>query len=150
MKEFILDKNVDIDPSHQEYPKYFFDDLRKSPRVRLVVGGSGYKKEIKEKTSLLTLISELISAGKVRPVKDESVDSREKELQIRILGEFGLCPAECDDHHIFALAVVSGCMNIITKEKRMAVCRDKIRNRIGHNHCPDIRIIRTESAYRDT
>jgi hypothetical protein len=150
MKEFILDKNVDLDPSQKEYPKYFFDDLRKAKSVCLVIGGTKYRKEVKEKKSLLALFSELISSGLVRSVDDGKVDEKEASLIHRIITILDSCPQECDDHHIFALAQVSGCLNVITKETRMAACRDKIRNSIGHEHCPNIRVVRNEAGYNDT
>ncbi|MDH5453630.1 MAG: hypothetical protein OEX14_09780 [Paracoccaceae bacterium] len=150
MKEFILDKNVDLEPTQKEYPKYFFDALRQSSRIRLVIGGTDYRREIKEKTSLLQLISDMITSGKVRSVDDSLVDERQKKLIDRILETMDGCPTECDDHHIFALSVVSGCCNVITKETRMATCRDKIRNVVGHDHCPNIRVVRNQSSYEAT
>lgn len=150
MKEFILDKNVDLKPGQEEYPKYFFDDLRRAASVRLVYGGTDYRREVKEKASLLSLISELISSGKVRSVSDNIVDAAQATLTAAIASKFDTCPTECDDHHIFALAHASGCLNVITKETRMATCRDKIRNVVGHDVCPSIRIVRNKIAYDDT
>ncbi|MFH5772701.1 hypothetical protein ACHFJ0_00540 [Paracoccus sp. NGMCC 1.201697] len=150
MKEFIIDKNVDVVSSNEEYPAYFFDDLKKSARVRIVLGGTNYKREVREKAALRELVSQLISANRVRSVSDATVDGHEQALRTRIIDICGSCPQECDDHHIFALAHVSGCRNILTKDRRMASCRDQIRNRVGHDFCPDIRLVMSEAAYRDT
>jgi hypothetical protein len=150
MKEFILDKNVDLKEGQKEYPKYFFDDLRKPAKVRLVMGGTDYRREVREKSSLLELISALMSSGKVRIVADLQVDNAQSLLAQKIVECVGECPDDCDDHHIFALALVSGCLNIITKDTRMASCRNQIRNPVGHDYCADVRIVSTEASYKDT
>ncbi len=147
MKEFILDKNVDIEPEQAEYPKYFFEALKSKGGVRLVVGGTVYKAEVKSKIKLLLLINALSDGGKVRRIDDVIVDQCQQALIERIAEMVGACPQECDDHHIFALAKASNCMNVITKEKRMATCRDKIRKHVGHDHCPSLKVIRTETAF---
>lgn len=149
MKEFILDKNVDIESHQLEYPKYFFDALNSKGKAKLVIGGSTYLAEIKEKTKLLLLITQLIAGGKVRKVPDDQVDAFQAVLISRINEVLGACPSECDDHHIFALARVGNCMNVITKETRMASCRDKIRNKVGHDYCPSLKIIRNEASFND-
>jgi hypothetical protein len=148
--EFIIDKNVDMDPKNAEYPAYFFADLARTSKMKLVVGGTNYKKEILGKEKLREFISQMESAGRVRPINSKLVDDHEKVIAERVLSCMGTCPSECDDHHIFALSHVSKCMNIVTKEKRMATCRDKIRGVIGHDICPDLRVIRNERSYRDT
>ncbi|MDN3711716.1 hypothetical protein QWZ10_07470 [Paracoccus cavernae] len=150
MKEFIIDKNVDVNPLDAEHPKYFFDDLRKSKKIRIVSGGTNYKKEIISKKALRTLFAELLSAGKIRSVSNESVDRHETDLMSRIIEVMKSCPQECDDPHIVALAHVSGCLNIVTKDKRMSAWRDKVRKQIGHDYCPELRLIMTEAAYKDT
>lgn len=150
MREFIIDVNVDIKPDQKEYPKYFFDDLRKATKIRLVIGGTDYRREIREKPALLALIADLQSSGNVRSVADAPIDAHQRVLIQRIVDAVGSCPSECDDHHIFALAHVSGCLNILTKETRMATCRDTIRNVVGHDTCPNIRVVRGEVAYRAT
>lgn len=147
MPEFILDKNVDLKSTQAEYPSYFFVDLMETRKASLVLGGSGYRAEVRDKFSLLRLILELEKAGQVRTVSDELVDEKEAQIKARIDSKLGACPTECDDHHIFALSAVSGCRNILTKETRMATCRNKIRNLVGHEYCPDIRVIRNENSY---
>lgn len=149
MKEFIIDKNVDIEPHQAEYPAYFFNALSAKGRAALVIGGSAYNAEIKAKTKLLLLINQLSAGGKVRRVPDAAVDAFQIDLVNRIKDLLGVCPAECDDHHIFALAMVGKCLNIITKETRMASCRDKIRGKVGHDYCPALKVIRTEAAFND-
>lgn len=141
--------NIDVKPTNQNYPAYFFDDLRKS-KINLVVGGTEYKRELKKKVVLAEIISQLISANRVRRIPDEPVDQHEQALKNRIVAVIGSCPKECDDHHIMALSFVSGCNNILTQDRRMNICRNAIRNRVGHDYCPDIRTVMTEAAYNDT
>lgn len=150
MKEFILDLNIELDSKNAGYPKYFFDELKYSRKIRLVIGGSGYTQEVKEKNKLLALLNELSSSGKIRKVESSTVDTAEKRLRTAIVEKLKVCPKECDDHHIFALSIVSGCKNIITKDNRMAVCRNKTRAAVGHDICPDLRIIKNKSAYDDS
>lgn len=150
MKSFIIDKNVDVNPTDAQYPKYFFDDLRKSRKMRIVFGGTNYRKEVLSKRALMTLFSELISSNKISPIPDKDVDEHEVALIARIKEVMTTCPPECDDPHIVALAHVSGCVNIVTKDRRMSAWRGKVRNRIGHDYCPELRLIMTEAAYRDT
>lgn len=149
MIEFILDKNVDIEPTQSEYPKYFFDALGSKGNAKLVVGGSTYNAEMKSKIKLLNLVNQLTAGGRVRKVDDAKVDKFQGDLISRISETLGACPSECDDHHIFALAMISNCLNVITKETRMATCRDKIRKHVGHDYCPALRVIRTEAAFND-
>lgn len=146
MKEFILDVNIELNKDNQNYPFYFFDHLR-SKRVQIVIGGTQYKNEVKSKIKLLMLINDLKDANQARKVDDGQVDDAQETLVQRIHQCIGECPQECDDHHIFALALVSGCLNILTNDHRMARCRGIIRNDVGHNYCPAIRIIPNQLAY---
>lgn len=147
MPEFILDLNVNLKPHQQNYPRYFFEDLRKSGKVTIVFGGSTYRAEVKLKPSLLDLIGQLISSGQVRTIPDALVDEAQDRLEAKIDERFETCPQECDDPHIFALALVSGCSNIISRDARMATCRNKIRNVVGHDHCADLKIIQSQATY---
>jgi len=147
MREFILDLNVDLKPHQKNYPSYFFEDLRKSGKVTIVIGGTTYRAEVRLKPSLLELIGQLISSGKVRTIPDQSVDEAQKKLEAKIEERFESCPRECDDPHIFALALVSGCMNVISRDARIASCRNQIRNVVGHDHCADVRVIQDQAAY---
>lgn len=150
MPDYILDTCVDIEPTHQNYPAYFFRDLRKNIRVRVVVGGSTGNAEIKKKTKLRELLNNLKDRNQVVQADTAAVDSSAEELANRIRQVIGDCPQECDDLHIFALSQVSGCYLIISRDNRMAICRNKIRNAIGHAHCPDLKVIQTEAAYKRT
>lgn len=151
MAEFILDVNVDLKDGNPGFPSFLIADLRtKNRNVVLVRGGTRYDKEIRQKHKLRDLMVELAKSGKVRRCPNESVDQKEAEIDQRIQDRLGCCPAECDDQHFLALAIVSGCMNIVTNDARLAQCRDKIRNKIGHAHCPDIRVVQSESSYRDS
>lgn len=150
MPDYILDTCVDIEPSDQNYPKYFFNDLLYNINVRVVVGGSTGKAEIDRKSNLRDLLNDLKDRNQVVEAENTAVDASEKALAERIKNIMGDCPRECDDLHIFALSQVSGCQLVISRDNRMAVCRKKIRNNIGHNHCPDLKVIQTEKAYKKT
>jgi hypothetical protein len=150
MPDYILDTCVDIESSHQNYPEYFFCDLLNNIRVRVVVGGSTGKAEIDRKSKLRELLNNLKDRNQVVEAENTAVDASENALAERIKKIMGDCPRECDDLHIFALSQVSGCLLVISRDNRMAVCRKKIRNIIGHNYCPDLKVIQTETAYRRT
>jgi hypothetical protein len=150
MPEYILDTCVDIDPAHQNYPSYFFKDLLSNGRVRLVIGGTKALKEAKAKSKLTELLNNLRDRNQVVLINQEKVDEAERRLAARIEEIIGITPRECDDLHIFALANISGCLLVISRDNRMAVCRTKIRNRVGHEYCPDITLIQSEAAYKRT
>ncbi|WIV52035.1 hypothetical protein QQG91_06235 [Marivivens sp. LCG002] len=149
MKRYILDTCVDIKPDQANYPKYFFDDLKSSKfTVKIVIGGSKCLNEIATKRSLAELVNYLSDIGRVIKIEKERVDSSETEIRERILRKFGKIDAACDDLHIFALARESNCLYVISRDDRMAKCRDIIRNNIGHKHCPNIKIIASEETYK--
>lgn len=150
MPEYILDTCVDIDPKHVNYPAYFFKDLYTNARVKLVIGGTKALDEAKAKVKLLELLNNLRDRNQVIVVCRERVDNAEKRLTKRIQDIIGDTPPECDDLHVFALADVSGCLLVISRDNRMATCRNKIRNRVGHEYCPDISVIQNEGAYKRT
>lgn len=150
MPEYILDTCVDIEPSHQNYPRYFFKDLLSNNRVKLVIGGTRALHEAKAKATLIELLNQLRDRKQVIEVSSDRVDEAEQRLSDRIGEVIGSAPSECDDLHIFALANVSGCLLVISRDNRMAICRNNIRNRVGHDHCPDISVIQNETAYKRT
>lgn len=149
MKEFILDVNFTFKAEKEGYPKYLVDDLHsKTTAVGLVRGGTKYEDEVRRNLKLVKLFNEISKAGKVRRIDSIAVDAAETQLRDRVVEKVGSCPPECDDHHIFALARVSGCLDVVTNDSRMSECRDLIRNLVGHAYCPPIRIIQTEAIYR--
>ena len=150
MPDYILDTCVDIDPKHENYPAYFFRDLNNNIRVRVVVGGSKLFSEINKKAKLRDLLNNFKDRNQVVRVCSKKVDTAEKNLDSRIAKTLGEMPQECDDLHIFALALVSGCLFVISRDNRMAICRGKIRNTVGHEHCADIKVIQNEAAYKIT
>lgn len=147
MAEFILDVNVDLKPQNPGYPGYLFSDLSSHKKIGLVVGGRKYNEEVRRKNQLRLLLIELQKAGKVRRIANEAVDQAETEVADRVAKKCGDCPPECDDLHIFALASVSGCTNVVSMDTRMAICRDKIRGKVGHHFCPAIKLIQTQATY---
>ena len=150
MPEYILDTCVDIEPKHDNYPAYFFKDLLSSRRVKLVIGGTKALSEAKEKVKLMELLNNLRDRNQVIFAPQQKVDEAEEQLASRISEVIGKTPRECDDLHVFALACVSGCLFVISRDNRMATCRNKIRNRVGHDYCPDISVIQNEAAYKKT
>ena len=150
MTDYILDTCVDIDPKHENYPDYFFRDLWKNTKVRLVIGGTKASCEINRKAKLRELLNNLKDRNQVVHVCRQKVDASEEALSARIAETIGDAPQECDDLHVFALAKISGCLFVISRDNRMAVCRGKIRNTVGHDHCPNIKVIQNESAYKQT
>lgn len=150
MPEYILDTCVDIDPTHANYPNYFFKDLLSNTRVKLVIGGTKALNEAKAKAKLIDLLNNLSDRNQVIVVCRERVDEAEVLLTNRIQETIGDTPPECDDLHIFALANVSGCLLVISRDNRMATCRNNIRNRVGHAYCPDVSVIQNEAAYKRT
>jgi hypothetical protein len=150
MPEYILDTCVDIDPKHENYPTYFFRDLSSNTRIKLVIGGTKALNEAKTKHKLIELLNNLRDRKQLIEVCKEKVDEAEGRLTQRIKEIIGDRPSECDDLHIFALANVSGCLYVISRDNRMATCRNKIRNRVGHEYCPDISVIQSESSYKKT
>lgn len=150
MPDYILDTCVDIDPSHANYPRYFFQDLLSNTRVKLVIGGTKALDEAKAKAKLMDLLNNLRDRDQVIEFSRDRVDEAEQQLSDRINEVIGSRPRECDDLHIFALANVSGCLLVISRDNRMASCRNNIRNRVGHEYCPDISVIQNEAAYKRT
>ncbi|WP_133260484.1 hypothetical protein [Rhodovulum sp. BSW8] len=150
MPEYILDTCVDIDPAHENYPEYFFKDLLSNARVKLVIGGTKAYDEIKRKTKLRDLLNNLRDRNQVIVISREKVDEAEGRLASRIKEVIGDNPPECDDLHIFALANVSKCLLVVSRDNRMAICRNKIRNHVGHAYCPDISVIQNLAAYKRT
>lgn len=149
MPDFIVDNCVDLNPAHENYPSYFFDDLKNDKRFRIVLGGTRVKAELKGKEDFLTLLNNLKINGQVVTVLDSLVDEAEENLEYKIRDVIGDVPRECDDLHIFALAKVSNCEKVISRDHRMATCRNRIRQGVGHDACPDLKVISSESTYRD-
>jgi len=150
MKEFILDVNVDLKTGNPGCPEYFLRDLRSHKKIGLVRGGAKYNAEVGRKGALLDLFNEMLRTGKVRTIPDDVVDAKESDLMLRLRECLGTFPAECNDIHIFALSSVSSCLNIVSNDIGISTCRDLIRNRIGHQHCPAVRLIRSQQAYDDS
>lgn len=147
MSDYIIDVNVDCNPENKNYPSYFFDDLYVGKRIRAVVGGSHYRRELVKKAALRQVINQLASAGRVRVASDAKVDAHQNLLEVAVLKCSERVPSQCDDFHIFALAHVSGCTNVITNDRRIAVCRSKIRAAVGHGLCPAVRVITNKVSY---
>lgn len=147
MPKFIVDTCSDVVDGQKKYLSQFFKDVWALNGYEVVVGGSKMRREIFAKEGLLRLITDLSKAGRVANLDNEKIDARESEIKQKILERVGNIPKECDDTHIFALALLSECKNVITQEKRMSKCIGLIRAKVGHDHCPQLRLIRSESTY---
>ena len=78
MPDYILDTCVDIDPTHQNYPAYFFKDLLSNTRIKLVVGGTKALREAKSKSKLTELLNNLRDRNQVNMVCSTRVDEAEE------------------------------------------------------------------------
>lgn len=148
MADFIVDMNIPTKVSSVGYPSYFFDDMNKSKKHHVFYGGTSYLKELARKESLQRLLRDWVTQKKASRVDATAVDEFESRLKARILEKCGECPSQCDDLHILALSAVTTCRNILSNDDRMAACRDKIRNLVGHDYCPDVKLIKTEAVYK--
>lgn len=119
----------------------------------IVIGGTKMAKEIRGKRRLLSLINNFKRINKIEERDLRQVDALEARIKQRIKERVGRHPKECDDEHIFSLSLISNTRNVISKERRMSVCIRKIRHKVGHSYCPNLRIIHDEETYirlRDT
>lgn len=148
MVEFIIDVNFSFNPEKQDYPNFVVNDLLSGKNVSLVRGGTKYDHEVRKKSKLVELFNSLSRVGKVRRLSNEQVDQLEEKILERMAEKLNGKPKSCDDPHIFALSLISGCRRVISKDHRMAECRDKIRGAVGHDYCPDVSVICTEQVYK--
>lgn len=75
---------------------------------KIVYGGSKYKRELAKTSRYVPIINELGRSGKVVLFEDALVDDAEAELKEKI--------SECNDCHLIAIVLVSGCRIICTNE----------------------------------
>lgn len=147
MPLFVIDTCADTVDGQKKYLAAFFRDVFRLNGYCVVVGGTKHWKEINGKEGLLNVIFKLKQAGRIKVVQDLTVDTKEHELRSRTMSKMGSIPTCCDDFHILALCLLSECRNVITSEQRLRECVDQIRSKVGHSHCPQVRIIRDEPTY---
>ena len=83
------------------------------PNGQLVVGGR-LKQELRS-TNAARWLQELHRAGKLTSVDDHSVNDREASLKRLPAGDAGSCRS--NDHHVIALAQVSGARLLFSNDK---------------------------------
>ena len=111
----ILDANVKHElTSEQGRAGAFFYDWLLTGHGKIVIGGTKLKAELYASSESVDnrLITELRKAGKIIERDDNSVDSRADDLHDK-----GVCGS--DDHHIIALAQISGARLLYTNDKRL-------------------------------
>lgn len=148
MASFIVDMNVPVKSNQVGYPAYFFDEMNQTNRHHVYYGGTTYLAELRKKEALQKIFINWLTVRKATRLQSSAVDEFEESMKSRVLLKLGSCPEECDDFHIFAISAVSGCKNVLSFDQRMSTCKAKIRNRIGHEYCPDLRFIKSRSTYK--
>lgn len=149
MPSFILDTCTDVIEGQKEHISQFFRDIERLNGYYLVTGGKKMKSEIIRKEALLNLINRLRSVGRVESFCDELVDAKQDEIELRLEKKLYCIPSECDDLHLLSLSLVSDCTNIVSKDTRLRRCVDAIRESVGHDYCPSIRLIQSEKTYAE-
>ena len=147
MPSFIVDTCADTVIGQKRYIAAFFRDVKSLNGFRLVVGGSKMDAELRGKSALFSLIAQLKKAGRVSVVDGDTVDQKAQAISNRVAEKLGAIPSSCDDFHILAISLISGCQNLITSEQRLRDCIDAIRIEVGHDFCPQLRLIRDEQTY---
>ena len=147
MPLFVVDTCADTVEGQKRYLAAFFKDVFKLNGYLVVVGGTRQWTEIKRKETLNTLINRLRDSGRLMVLRQNEVDERERLLTARARERLGIIPTCCDDFHILAVCLLSDCRNVITGEQRLRDCVDEIRNVVGHDYCPQVRLIRDENTY---
>jgi hypothetical protein len=147
MPAFIVDTCTDTIDGQKGYISAFFRDVKSLNGFNIVIGGTKMETEIKGKLALFSLVSQLKKAGRVIVLNGDSVDQKAVAISERVVDKLGAIPPSCDDFHLLAVSLISGCRNLITSEQRLRECIDSIRDGVGHQFCPKIRLIRDEQTY---
>ena len=150
MAGFIVDLNIPVREGSCGYPSWFFRDMNGTSKHHVFYGGSSYMHELSKKEVLQRILRDWVTVKKASRVDRESVDEFEARLRERVIQKLQSCPRECNDLHIIALSAVAKCNNILTNDNGIALCKSKIRDLVGHNYCPNIKLVKSENVYRDT
>lgn len=81
-------------------------------RGKIVYGGSKYKSELRKAHKYFRFFAEFKRAGKLVEVNCDDVDCHEKNV-ISCVAD-----TSCDDPHLIAIVIVSGCCLICSADKR--------------------------------
>jgi len=79
-------------------------------KIKLIYGGSTYREELKRMPNYLKIIVELRKAGKAHLLETSEVDNKENEIETN-----PLCIG-CNDIHIIAIVIVSGCRLVCSRD----------------------------------
>lgn len=78
----------------------------------MVYGGAKYKKELFQMSDYRRIIKLFKDRGKIKEIREDSVNVKTKEIEAITVGQ------GCDDPHIVAIFVVSGCRLFCSKDAR--------------------------------
>ncbi len=76
----------------------------------MVYGGSTYKKELNNASSYYKYIAELKKGNRAREIDGSIVDNEENQVLLKVTSK------SFDDSHLVAIAIVSGCSFICSKD----------------------------------
>ncbi len=112
----VIDKNTLANVFNKRDSKHFeFEpvyDWIINKRGKIIMGGSTYKKELRDSGSYLRLIRNLSTANKVFYSNDKEVDDYE-EMIIEKIND-----PRCDDAHLIAILAISKCFLLCTNDMR--------------------------------
>jgi hypothetical protein len=75
----------------------------RSGKGKMVYGGTTYRNQLRRLGKYIPILYELDFAGKIIKIDHLKVDQAEADVVKRVMD------SRCDDHHIIALVIVSGC-----------------------------------------
>jgi hypothetical protein len=84
----------------------------KSNRIKIVYGGTKYKKELSKMLKFLPLMADWERAGKIHKVDDERVDALESQIIQQTANN-----KKCNDQAIIAIVIISHCRLVCSKDK---------------------------------
>lgn len=96
-------------PKHKEYKPV--GDWLLARKGKLVYGGQKYAIELLNNSQYIRLFLEFERSAQLFHAPEDKVNALSKEIQKRRL-------KDCDDEHIIALSIVSGCRLVCTEDKR--------------------------------
>jgi hypothetical protein len=79
---------------------------------KIVIGGTTYRKELRDAPSYLRVIGQFSTVGKVAAISDYEVDEYEKRVSDILHNP------KCDDPHLIAIIAISGCRLICTNDSK--------------------------------
>lgn len=102
-----------FNPTDADHPDFKpILDWITSGKGKIIYGGSKYKQELAQARKYLKLFTEFKKINKIVEVSDEAVDTEQRELEGRVDHR------DFDDPHLVAIAIVSRCKLICSKDER--------------------------------